>query len=106
MFRGVRSLVVAGALALVVVASASADWGGSNPAQNYAPGKMPLACHPAPTGKTSIDAAVYYLDRARAKVGQPAYALPADFASLTPTRQMFILANLDRVQYGLPPVGG
>ena len=106
MLRSVRSLAIAGALALVVVASASANWAGSNPPENYPLGKLPLACDTAPMGKTCIDAAVYYLDKARAKLGQPAYALPADFSSLTPNQQMFILTNLDRVQYGLPPMTG
>jgi hypothetical protein len=49
---------------------------------------------------------VFYLDKARANVGLPAYALPADFSSLSPPRQWFILVNLDRVQYGLPPFPG
>jgi len=49
---------------------------------------------------------VYYLDRARARVGLPPYALPADFASLGPAQQMFILVNLDRIAYGLQPIPG
>jgi hypothetical protein len=49
---------------------------------------------------------VYYLDKARAKVGLPAYKLPANFRSLTSAQQLFILTNLDRIQYGLPPIAG
>jgi hypothetical protein len=49
---------------------------------------------------------VYYLDKARAKVHLPPYALPANFASLSPPQQLFILVDLDRIQYGLPPIPG
>ena len=101
-----RVLVVACALALVFAAVASADWGGGDPPTNYKPGKLPFACQKAPTGKTCINAGVYYLDKARAKLGLPAYALPADFPSLSAPEQMFVLTNLDRTQYGLPPVPG
>ena len=104
--RGKRSLVIAGVLALVGVASASAGWAGRDPAHNYPLGKLPLVCARAPAGRRCVNAGVYYLDRARAKVGLPAYKLPADFPSLTPAKQMFVLTNLDRVRYGLPPVPG
>jgi hypothetical protein len=104
--RGVRGLLGAGALALIFVASASAGWAGSDPAQNYPLGKLPPACDTSPLGKTCVNAAIYYLDRARAKLGQPAYKLPTDFPLLTPAQQMFILTNLDRIQYGLPAITG
>jgi hypothetical protein len=93
-------------LALVVVVSAAAAWGGSDPPHNYRVSAVPYYCTSTPMGKRCINAAVYYLDKARAKVGLPAYKLPADFPSLTPGEQMFILTNLDRVQYGLPPITG
>ena len=67
---------------------------------------MPSSCAAPATGKQCIDAGVYYLDKARARVGLAPYALPADFPSLAPGRQMFILVNLDRIQYGLPPITG
>jgi hypothetical protein len=104
--RAIRSLVIASALALVFVAGASAGWGGSDPPKNTRLGRLPSSCNAAPTGKQCIDAGVYYLDRARAKVGLPPYALPANFPSLSPPQQIFILVNLDRVQYGLPPITG
>lgn len=106
MFRGVKGLFAVGALALVFVASASAGWAGSDPTQNYPVGKLPPGCSTSPTGKACVNAGIYYLDRVRAKFGQPAYKLPADFVSLTPAQQMFILTNLDRIQYGLPPITG
>ena len=99
-------LAIAGVLALIAVASAAAGWAGTDPTQNYPIRNLPTACVKAPTGKRCINAGVYYLDKARAKVGLPAYNLPADFPSLAPAEQMFILTNLDRTQYGLPPITG
>ena len=106
MLRGVRSLAIAGALALVLVTTASAAWGGKDPSRGFPLGTMPSSCGTAPTAKECIDAVVWYLDRARAKNGLPPYELPADFPSLTPAQQMFILVNLDRIEYGLPPFPG
>jgi len=102
----VRSFLIAFALAFVVVASASAAWVGKDPAHNTRIGRLPSSCSSAPTGKQCIDAVVYYLDKARSRVGLPPYALPANFPSLSAPRQLFILVNLDRVQYGLPPIPG
>jgi hypothetical protein len=102
----IRSLLLAFGLALVVVASAAAAWGGKDPARNTPIGRVPSSCGRAPTDKQCINAAVYYLDKARKRSGLPPYALPADFPSLKPTQQLFILVNLDRVQYGLPPIPG
>ncbi len=104
--RGIRSLAVVCVLTLVLVASAAADWAGSDPPKNTRLGGLPSSCSAAPTAKACIDAGVYYLDKARARVGLPPYALPANFASLKPPQQWFILVNLDRVQYGLPPIPG
>lgn len=105
--RAIRPLLIASALALIVVASAvAADWKGSDPPTNTPLGRLPSACATAPTGKTCIDAGVYVLDRARRKVGLPPYALPANFPSLSAPQQMFILVNLDRIQYGLRPITG
>ena len=106
MLRRVRSLAIAGVLALVVVASAAAGWGGSDPPKGTPLRTLPYSCTTAPTEKPCIDATVWYLDHGRAKVGLPPYALPANFPSLSPARQMFILVNLDRIQYGLPPIRG
>jgi len=94
------------ALALIVASSASSAWGGKDPQHNTKLGPLPGSCRTVPAGKQCIDAGVYYLDKARSRVHLPPYALPADFASLTPPRQMFILVNLDRIAYGLPPYPG
>ena len=53
-----------------------------------------------------IDAAVTYLNAARAHLGQTAYVLPGNFVSLTPAEQALVLTDLDRTRYGLPPVTG
>ncbi len=106
MLRGTSRVVGVALLALVFASAAAAGWAGSDPPKNYPLGKLPFACESERTGKTCIDAGVYYLDQARAQLGEPPYALPADFASLTPPEQMFILTNLDRIQYGLPPMTG
>jgi hypothetical protein len=104
--RGIRSLLVVGLLALGVVATASAAWKGSDPRKNTPLGPLPHSCLYAPLAKPCIDAGVWYLDKARARSGLPPYALPADFPSLAPDRQMFILVNLDRTAYGLSPIRG
>ena len=67
---------------------------------------LPSSCKSAPTGAVCINAVVWYLDRARSRVHLPPYALPANFPSLQPPRQIFILVNLDRIAYGLPPITG
>lgn len=79
---------------------------GVDPSSNYPIGAMPGACQTDPTGSVCIDAAVTYLDQARANLGQPPYSLPADFASLTQTQQLLILTNEDRILYNLPPISG
>jgi hypothetical protein len=100
------ALTVCLGAALVLSAIASADWGGTDPARNYPLGDLPLACTSAPTGEKCVNAGVYYLDRARAKVGLRPYKLPAGFPAMPPARQMFILTNLDRIAYGVPPMTG
>ena len=106
MLRAIRSFSIVCVLALVVVATASADWGGKDPPNNTPLGILPSSCHTAPTGKECIDAGVHYLNKARAKVGLPAYKLPENFASLSPVRQIFILTNLDRIAYHVAPIPG
>ncbi len=104
--RLLRGLVPACVLTFACVAIASASWGGKDPVYKTPMGLLPSSCRPAPTGAECINAGVYYLDKARSRAGLPPYALPANFPSLSPTRQLFILINLDRIQYGLPPIPG
>ena len=51
-------------------------------------------------------AAVGYLNRARARLGQRKYVLPRGFVSLSPPEQALVLTNLDRLHYGLSPIPG
>ncbi len=101
-----RGLVLACVLAFACVGIASAAWGGKDPPHNTPIKRVPSSCRSAPTGTECVNAAVSYLDKARSRVHLPPYALPANFPSLSPPRQLFILVNLDRVQYGLPPFPG
>ncbi len=79
---------------------------GSDPAANFPAGPLPSACQSAPDGGACIAAGASYLDQARASLGQPPYALPSDFASLTGAEQALVLTNLDRILYGLAPIPG
>ena len=104
--RLLRGLVPACVLVFACVGAAAADWGGNDPAHNTKIGQVPSSCRSAPAGEQCINAGVYYLDKARSRVHLPPYALPADFPSLSPARQLFILVNLDRIAYHLPPFPG
>jgi hypothetical protein len=79
---------------------------GADPPQNFPAVLMPISCNVDPTSPACIDAAVGYLDQARASLGQNAYGLPSNFDALAPEQQAFVLTNLDRVQYGLTPIPG
>ncbi len=96
-------IALAGPLAGSALASGPV---GADPSANYPIGAMPAECQTAPTGSACVDGAVNYLNQARAKLGQPAYSLPADFASLSPAQQVLILTNEDRILYNLPPISG
>ena len=105
--RGVRLLCSIVVTTLSIAAPAWADGPvGSDPAQNFPLGPMPVSCNSQPDGAECQNAAIYYLDEARASLGQPAYALPADFTSLSPVDQDLILTDLDRTLYGLPAIPG
>ncbi|MGB9183050.1 MAG: hypothetical protein WCB67_03220, partial [Solirubrobacteraceae bacterium] len=78
---------------------------GPDPASNFTAGAPTTACK-VTASATCTAAAVIYLNAARASLGQPAYLLPRNFTSLTPAQEGFVLANLDRVRYGLAPIPG
>jgi hypothetical protein len=104
-----RLLVAAAVIAAACAAPAAAGadgWAGTDPSSNFPQSSLPDACDTDPTGAVCTDAAVQYLNQARASLGQPAYQLPTNFASLTPGQQALVLVNLDRAQYGLPPIPG
>jgi hypothetical protein len=71
-------------------------------------GALPSNCEHERTADdgTCVSAVILDLDSARAAVGLGAYNLPADFISLSGAKQIFILTNLDRIAYGLPPITG
>jgi hypothetical protein len=107
MSRVTRLVCLATVLASAWAGVARADGPvGRDPSSNFRVGPLPPACSSAPTSPTCVGAAVAYLDAARANLGQPPYLLPSNFLSLTPEEQGFVLANLDRVLYGLPPITG
>jgi hypothetical protein len=89
--------------ALCVVASCSVATGvaaAADPGFNFAP-------RPTCSGAARCLAqAIRFLDEARAKLGQPPYELPRNFAQLNPARQALVLTDLDRVMYGLRPIAG
>jgi hypothetical protein len=87
-------------------APASAAWAGPDPSSNIMRSRLPMECGTDPTGTICTDTAVSILNQARATMGEPAYVLPADFDSLSPIQQLFILTNDDRTLYGLPAVPG
>jgi hypothetical protein len=106
MLRSLRAGALTVFATLAVAAHALADSAGTDPSSNHPAPPMPGSCASAPTGADCINASVAVLDQARASLGQPAYAVPSNFVSLTPAEQGFVLANLDRILYGLAPVTG
>lgn len=101
----VTALVLAVAGVMAHGAGAQGPVGG-DPHSNFPLGALPGTCWQSPNGPACIRASVGYLDKARAHLGQRPYALPGNFASLTPPEQAFVLTNLDRRLYGLAPVPG
>jgi hypothetical protein len=78
-----------------------------SPSSNIAPSPAyPSVCQSAPSGQACQDSAIAALNHARAVMGQPAYALPAGFESLSAAMQFLVLANSDRAIYGLSQIAG
>jgi hypothetical protein len=105
MVRFLRACALTTLAAFFLAGGAMADSAGSDPGSNYPSGDPPPACD-SPISVACIDASVEVLDQARASLGQPAYALPNNFPDLTGPQQAFVLANLDRIRYGLAPMTG
>jgi hypothetical protein len=78
---------------------------GTDPSGNFSV-RLPYVCYSDPSGADCMADALQYLNQARASLGQGPYRLPGDFVSLTSEQQALVLTNLDRIQYGLPPVPG
>jgi hypothetical protein len=102
--RTVRSVGVAATLSLsCLFAAASAN--AADPPANIPLGSMSAAC----AQESSTECQRWLLGRlnsARATLGLPAYAVPGNFLSLSADRQIFILADLDRIAYGYTPISG
>jgi hypothetical protein len=103
---GTFAATLATTVALIGAAGASAATPPLNPAANIAPGRLPVSCASAPTGASCLRGVVAVLDAARTRLGLGPYALPGGFYRLSGARQLLVLANLDRVAYGLPPITG
>ena len=104
--RLARLLCLTAVLVCAICGVAFADGPvGADPHANFPVRQLPQACD-QPTSTACLDASVGFLDQARASLGQAPYQLPANFTSLAPPIQQFVLTNLDRIQYGLPPITG
>jgi hypothetical protein len=103
---GLIAFVVLTQLALLSGSAEAHRRSAPNPSANYKPGPLPSSCSSAPTGAKCINAAVYYLNQARARLHLGPYKLPASFPKLAADRQVLILSNLDRVAYHLTPITG
>jgi hypothetical protein len=109
MSRNLRIPSFAAALAATVLLVGAAGASAAtppNPTSNIAPGRLPASCAVAPNGVRCLRGVVSVLDAARQTLGLGAYALPSGFYRLSGVRQLLVLANLDRVAYGLPPIAG
>src|SRR5579859_2089719 len=88
--------------AFSVTASAPA-----NPATNRAPSDATMQnCQASPEGSACVDSALADINAARAAEGVAPMVLPIDFTTLTVPQQLLVLANLERVNRGLAPIGG
>lgn len=102
--RSIRLLI--GLVVLLLAAPAAAQAEAPIPSRNLEEGALPGYCFRADPPAPCATADIYYLDQARAAMGLPPYALPANFLTMTPEQQLLILTNLDRIAYSLPPVEG
>jgi hypothetical protein len=64
------------------------------------------ACRSQDVASTCMDATVSAIDNARAQEGIGPMVLPADFADLTPSEQLFVMVDCERVDRGLTPIAG
>jgi hypothetical protein len=98
-----RLAVAAGLMFACLLLPVSA--GAADPTANIPLGSMPAAC--AQEGSLECETwLLARLDGARATLGLSAYEVPSDFLALSPERQIFILADLDRTAYGYTPISG
>jgi hypothetical protein len=110
MVRRWAGLAVAAAASLGVVVPVHVATAATitNPAQNIppSPSYWTLCQQQGTTSQACTDAEVAAINSARSLEGVGPMTLPANFASLTPAEQTFVVSNLERVDRGLPPVDG
>jgi hypothetical protein len=93
-------------LELALVAPKAGAAAAADPKANIPLAVVADSCASAPSRAECLNSYIYDLDRARSVMGLGPYLLPPTFVALSPAEQMVILANLDRVAYGLQPVSG
>jgi hypothetical protein len=110
-----RPLVLVVVSILSWAAGGGAAWAGGILPPNNPPSNIPpnpnifSACNPGYQFDTSwkcVAASIAAIDQARALEGVGPMDLPANYLSLTPDLQLFVLTNLERVDRGLPPIQG
>jgi hypothetical protein len=67
---------------------------------------LTVACRSLNAVTPCLDATELAIDNARADEGVGPLVLPTDFESLTPSEQLFVLVDCERVDRGLTPVVG
>ncbi len=90
--------------------SISADYASTAPdppsADIAADPNLAGACRSQDVASTCIDATVSAIDNARSQEGIGPLVLPADFAELTTSEQLFVMVDCERVDRGLTPIAG
>jgi hypothetical protein len=104
-FLTLRAAGLALILGLVVPATASAASG--DPSANRPLSRSTLiACSDDASSASCINSALADINSARAAEGVPAMVLPSNFATMSVPVQLLNLANLERVDRGLPAILG
>lgn len=103
MRRGLRALVAVVALLTAAASATRADAGAADPTTNADQGGF--GCYDQVSDACTA-AALAANNKARAREGLGPMTLPTNFGVLTPAEQLFVLANIDRVDRGLTPIAG
>jgi hypothetical protein len=78
---------------------------------NAAGNRCQSPCHPTAAfvynaSHACTDVLLSAINQAQAAEGLPGFVLPSNYFSLSATRQMFVLINLERISRGVPPLVG
>jgi hypothetical protein len=100
---------LAGGWANPLVASAGTRGLANPPANRAFP--FPASCYPDGArvynaSRSCTDDLLASINQAQAAEGVPGFVLPSNYFSLSVTRQMFVLINLERISRGVPPFAG